>query len=162
MQLYASLTLTLVRGSYTLQDAIEAGKRGMFGALTRSVSEWRPDRLLCKRFGVPNPYPVESQDQIEEDKKQAELDKEMLNDRTMGKLMMERDRHFLDPESAVRTGEVSSSGDSDVVVSDKQEGIVEEDQEEEQPKKKPSLDIFKAIFADSDDEEDFSENEVCY
>ncbi|PWA22161.1 hypothetical protein CCH79_00020383 [Gambusia affinis] len=30
---------------------------GTFGKLTRETLEWHPDRLLCKRFNVPDPYP---------------------------------------------------------------------------------------------------------
>ena len=29
----------------------------MFGRLTRERFEWHPDRVLCKRFNVANPYP---------------------------------------------------------------------------------------------------------
>ena len=29
----------------------------MFGRLTRQRYEWHPDRVLCKRFNVANPYP---------------------------------------------------------------------------------------------------------
>ncbi|KAM7424785.1 hypothetical protein PAMA_000916 [Pampus argenteus] len=29
----------------------------MFGKLTRETFEWHPDKLLCKRFNVPDPYP---------------------------------------------------------------------------------------------------------
>lgn len=29
----------------------------MFGQLTRETFEWYPDKLLCKRFNVPDPYP---------------------------------------------------------------------------------------------------------
>lgn len=29
----------------------------MFGKLTRDTFEWHPDKLLCKRFNVPDPYP---------------------------------------------------------------------------------------------------------
>jgi G patch domain-containing protein 1 len=29
----------------------------MFGRLTRETHEWHPASLLCKRFGVPDPYP---------------------------------------------------------------------------------------------------------
>lgn len=28
----------------------------MFGELTRETFEWHPDKLLCKRFNVPDPY----------------------------------------------------------------------------------------------------------
>ena len=29
----------------------------MFGALTRESFEWHPHRIICKRFGVRDPYP---------------------------------------------------------------------------------------------------------
>ncbi|TTK32047.1 WD repeat-containing protein 88 [Bagarius yarrelli] len=32
----------------------------MFGTLTRETMEWHPDKLLCKRFNVPDPYPGSS------------------------------------------------------------------------------------------------------
>lgn len=34
-----------------------AAKQKLFGQLTRKRSQWRPDRLLCIRFNVPNPFP---------------------------------------------------------------------------------------------------------
>lgn len=42
--------------------AEEAAKVGMYGALTRTISDFYPTRLLCKRFNVrgPDPIPQES------------------------------------------------------------------------------------------------------
>uniref|UniRef100_A0A087X5V2 Uncharacterized protein n=1 Tax=Poecilia formosa TaxID=48698 RepID=A0A087X5V2_POEFO len=37
-------------------DGQQAASR-TFGKLTRETLEWHPDRLLCKRFNVPDPYP---------------------------------------------------------------------------------------------------------
>lgn len=34
-----------------------AVRMNMFGKLTRTSFDWHPDRLLCKRFNVPHPYP---------------------------------------------------------------------------------------------------------
>jgi len=34
-----------------------AARTGMYGALTREVVAWQPSRLLCKRFGVKDPNP---------------------------------------------------------------------------------------------------------
>ncbi|KAG9018906.1 hypothetical protein FRB90_008487 [Tulasnella sp. 427] len=34
----------------------QAARMGMYGSLTRETKEWRPIRLLCKRFGVPDPF----------------------------------------------------------------------------------------------------------
>lgn len=39
----------------TQRKAAVASK--MFGRLTRETEEWHPDRLLCKRFHIPDPYP---------------------------------------------------------------------------------------------------------
>lgn len=38
-------------------DAGKAAAMKMYGKLTRDVQEWHPDKLVCKRFNVPNPYP---------------------------------------------------------------------------------------------------------
>ncbi|KAL8831041.1 MAG: hypothetical protein Q9191_001087 [Dirinaria sp. TL-2023a] len=40
-------------------EAEEAASLGMFGPLTRSVKEWHPTRLLCKRFNVKPPTHVD-------------------------------------------------------------------------------------------------------
>ncbi|KAK0529011.1 hypothetical protein OC834_003838 [Tilletia horrida] len=37
--------------------AAKAADAGMFGVLTRRYREWYPPKLLCKRFGVPDPHP---------------------------------------------------------------------------------------------------------
>lgn len=35
----------------------KAAEMKMYGQLTRDVVEWHPDRLVCRRFNVPDPYP---------------------------------------------------------------------------------------------------------
>ncbi|XP_004693650.1 PREDICTED: G patch domain-containing protein 1 [Condylura cristata] len=40
-----------------VNDKQSAVKMKMFGKLTRDTFEWHPDKLLCKRFNVPDPYP---------------------------------------------------------------------------------------------------------
>lgn len=40
-----------------VDDKQAAVKMKMFGKLTRETFEWHPDKLLCKRFNVPDPYP---------------------------------------------------------------------------------------------------------
>uniref|UniRef100_A0A6J0V9X0 G patch domain-containing protein 1 isoform X1 n=1 Tax=Pogona vitticeps TaxID=103695 RepID=A0A6J0V9X0_9SAUR len=39
-----------------VDDKAAAAKMKMFGKLTREKFEWHPDKLLCKRFNVPDPY----------------------------------------------------------------------------------------------------------
>ncbi|XP_057191075.1 G patch domain-containing protein 1 [Triplophysa rosa] len=40
-----------------VDDKQAAVKMKMFGKLTRETLEWHPDKLLCKRFNIPDPYP---------------------------------------------------------------------------------------------------------
>ncbi|XP_017295369.1 G patch domain-containing protein 1 isoform X2 [Kryptolebias marmoratus] len=40
-----------------VDDKQAAIKMKMFGKLTRETFEWHPDKLLCKRFNVPDPHP---------------------------------------------------------------------------------------------------------
>ncbi|XP_057889879.1 G patch domain-containing protein 1 isoform X2 [Melospiza georgiana] len=43
-----------------IDDKETAVKMKMFGKLTRDNFEWHPDKLLCKRFNVRDPYPDSS------------------------------------------------------------------------------------------------------
>lgn len=45
------------REPYEKDPAKRAARRKQFGGLTRKRSVWKPDRLLCIRFNVPNPFP---------------------------------------------------------------------------------------------------------
>lgn len=40
-----------------VDDKQTAVEMKMFGKLTRETLEWHPERLLCRRFNVPEPYP---------------------------------------------------------------------------------------------------------
>uniref|UniRef100_V5ETG8 G-patch domain-containing protein n=1 Tax=Kalmanozyma brasiliensis (strain GHG001) TaxID=1365824 RepID=V5ETG8_KALBG len=44
-----------------LSTAQQAAKMGNFGHLTRTMETWAPERLLCKRFGVPEPASTRKQ-----------------------------------------------------------------------------------------------------
>ncbi|XP_054026086.1 G patch domain-containing protein 1 [Dryobates pubescens] len=43
-----------------IDDKETAVKMKMFGKLTRDTFEWHPEKLLCRRFNVPDPYPNSS------------------------------------------------------------------------------------------------------
>jgi hypothetical protein len=45
----------LVQGA--VSEQAKAASMKMYGRLTRDIFDWHPDKLLCKRFNVPNPYP---------------------------------------------------------------------------------------------------------
>ncbi|KAI8588846.1 hypothetical protein BDZ88DRAFT_420687 [Geranomyces variabilis] len=89
------------------QVQASAAGMGMYGALTRTRSEWRPEPLLCKRFNVPDPYEKKKKrkhgDRDEGDREREEararrereekvFEREALNKDAMSGLMMERDR----------------------------------------------------------------------
>jgi len=38
------------------KDPKVAASMNLFGKLTHKTVEWHPDRLLCKRFNIKNPY----------------------------------------------------------------------------------------------------------
>ena len=40
-----------------LDEAVSVAKMKIFGLMTRQIIDWHPDRLVCKRFNVPDPYP---------------------------------------------------------------------------------------------------------
>ena len=119
--------------------ASEAAQKNMYGKLTRSTLEWRPAKLVCKRFNVPNPYPDAVQ--------MEEKDKDLLNSGTMDELMRERDRILANQEPTTTELESEMLTRNDLL-------LQEESEDEQNEIQKPEMDIFKAIFADSDEEED--------
>lgn len=102
---------------------------------SRTTGIWKPDRITCKRFGVSFIKPDEDEPDADEI-----YEKLPVNLETMKKLMDERDRIF---------DEDGSQGDVDVNVDDVNVlEIIAENIE------RPSMDLFKAIFCDSEDEEE--------
>ncbi len=122
-----------------------AAKMGMYGPLTREKSVWRPSKLLCKRFGVKEP----------------ELD--VTEEPVAGP--SNTTPSFTHPEQGVAT---SASKDITTPVQ-KVDGPRDlaniglgEDETQGQDTltyERPSMDIFKAIFA-SDDEDSDDEDPV--
>jgi G patch domain-containing protein 1 len=53
----AGATLT-VPAPKSKDPAVEAAKMNMYGQLTRTITDFYPTRLLCKRFNVKDPHPV--------------------------------------------------------------------------------------------------------
>lgn len=147
-------------------EVTSAAELNMFGRLTRTRTDWKPDKLLCKRFNVADPWlsKAKKQDPVEEEGKARE--KEVLNERTMRDLLFERDR-------LVAEGRLSGEGESGTPLPPEKliagtstdvgaaEGgsATEQGQKVEEEYERPPMDIFKAIFADSDSDED-SEEEV--
>ncbi|KAI8906268.1 hypothetical protein EDD86DRAFT_248564 [Gorgonomyces haynaldii] len=95
-----------------------------YGPRTRTFGAWKPDKITCRRFGVGF---------VERNSAGDMMEKEALNASDMQELIQERDR----------------------VMQEAPQEPVEEEEEQveiEVPQTRPPMDLFKAIFADSDEE----------
>ncbi|XP_045564342.1 G patch domain-containing protein 1 isoform X3 [Salmo salar] len=176
-----------------VDDKQEAVKMKMFGKLTRDSFEWHPDKLLCKRFNVPDPYPGSGfvgMPKVKRDKfsvfnfltvsesptasaspapqgvKPSEPGKRSRWD--VSGQAGDEDRKEKDPISdflSVARIEASGSGpDTSTTDGPTTDPTVEpdteqKDEEEEEEESRPSMDLFKAIFACSSDEKSSSSSE---
>jgi G patch domain-containing protein 1 len=129
----------------------------VYGKNTRSITKWIPSKVLCRRFAV-----AWKQHHDEDEESEDESSKLILNKEKMEELQRERDRlieeggipSLQNPpvgdqvlENEADTGQLNTTIDSDEVEVD------------DGPKEKPPMDLFKAIFADSDEDEDDREIE---
>lgn len=114
--------------------AREAAAMGLYGQLTRRKEEWHPARLLCVRFNVAHPYSDHSVTGVA---KPAKRETGVTN--VFAALEGEQEAE----------GVEEAKTDPDAVPGAVAEIKVEE---EEVVQPKPPMDIFKAIFADSDSE----------
>ncbi|KAJ3291007.1 hypothetical protein HK104_006374 [Borealophlyctis nickersoniae] len=155
----------LTSANDTKEQAVTAAQMNMYGALTRTFVTWHPAKLLCKRFGVPDPHASEktkagSQGLREEDRGN---DRDVLNPRAMNELMMERDRLVAEGkligDGMVLGGATQQTKEK---LSREPGGSQMEEPsavDQEETYERPPMDIFRAIFADSDEEEDSEEEE---
>ncbi|KAJ3149534.1 hypothetical protein HDU86_006939 [Geranomyces michiganensis] len=181
-------TITVSVAPSTQVQASAAGM-GMYGALTRSRSEWRPEPLLCKRFNVPDPYEKKKKRKGDRDEGERERDearakrereekmyeREALNKDAMSGLMMERDRLVaqgvlkaapeprrsdLQAEATTETPEsVTGALAGTPMNADGQDPAGEDDDAQPDFSERPAMDIFKAIFAESDEDDSDSESD---
>ena len=122
------------------RSAKEAAELKMFGALTRTKEEWHPARLLCVRFNVAHPYSDHSVTGVP---KPAKRETGVTN-------------VFAGLES-----EQGAEGGQEVKEEGKEAAkeSMAQVKEEEVVVPKPPMDMFKAIFADSDSDESDNEPE---
>ena len=128
----------------------EAAANGVYGQLTREVRTFYPDKLLTKRFGIPNPYPDGDPSKNTGGSK-TEVDDAPLptNDASWSDAFIHKPSDTPSaPVEVVEEGERRPKTLADVGMADDiNQG------RDTLSYTKPSIDIFKAIFA-SDDEED--------
>lgn len=136
----------------------EAAANGVYGQLTREVRTFYPDKLLTKRFGVPNPYPDGDPSKNVGGSK-TEVDDAPLpsNDASWSDAFIHKPADT--PSASVEAaeeGERRPKTLADVGMADDiNQG------RDTLSYTKPSIDIFKAIFAsdDEDDDDDDDDND---
>ncbi|KAM3828770.1 G patch domain-containing protein 1 [Vipera latastei] len=186
-----------------LDDKAAAARMKMFGKLTREKFEWHPDKLLCKRFNIPDPYaescivglptvkrdkysvfnfltvapesasemrnqPMKTgvqQDNIPNKPKKSSRwdvpDKEKKKDTISEFISLARskvDVHVQEqPPKAVEAE--AKHGAGDLVPAQPSGPPTGPSEAAEEEGSRPSMDLFKAIFASSSDEKSSSEAE---
>ena len=129
------------REKANIDPKVNAAKMGMYGPLTREVKPWVPAKLLCKRFGVKEP----------------DVSVDVVNETTQ-----QQNRPPF--EQAGFSGHSATSAHTDTLAATQRpEGPRDitnigfgEDETQGQDiltYERPSMDIFKAIFASDDEDE---------
>uniref|UniRef100_A0A3Q1IT03 G-patch domain-containing protein n=1 Tax=Anabas testudineus TaxID=64144 RepID=A0A3Q1IT03_ANATE len=134
-----------------VDDKQAAVEMKMFGKLTRETLEWHPDKLLCKRFNVPDPYPgsgLVGLPKVKRDKFSV------FNFLTVTE-SRETTGNFIHLQ--LSTSSQLSAAKPQLHTDKKQDEEKEEEEEEEE--NRPPMDLFKAIFASSSDEKSSSSSE---
>ncbi|XP_064813896.1 G patch domain-containing protein 1-like [Oncorhynchus masou masou] len=171
-----------------VDDKQAAVKMKMFGKLTRDTFEWHPDNLLCKRFNIPDPYPGSGfvgMPKVKRDKfsvfnfltvsesptasaspapqgvKPSEPGKRSRWDVSGQAGDKEKDplSEFLSVARIEASGSGPEASTTDGPTTDPTGEPDTEQKEEEEEESRPSMDLFKAIFASSSDEKSSSSSE---
>jgi G patch domain-containing protein 1 len=126
-----------------------AAKMSMYGPLTREVKPWQPEKLLCKRFGVKDPNPPP----------------ETPTDAPPAAGATASDSDWQEPNAQASTSTSTSAFESTGTRKGgpKDSSNVGLGEDEDQGRdtltyERPTMDVFKAIFA-SDDEDSDDEDE---
>ncbi len=131
--------------------AEEAAKLGMFGPMTRSVVDFYPTRLLCKRFNVKPPAHVQPDEQpASGPSRAARYD-------APGQFDFPQDVGAVRPElgslPAVAGGGLGEKDEGGEKAPAAKTAVVDSSKNEALEGKRAGEEVFKAIFGDSDDEE---------
>ena len=150
-----------------------AARAGMFGPLTRSSEPFYPARLVCKRFNVADPHvegpaPAEQASFGQPTSSNASHQpaaSEVLGQDTIDEIMKSRSSGAGQNASAMSASSLAEeeeavgeaqSAKQPVVPTLATVGLGEDESQgrDTLTYQKPSMDIFKAIFADSEDEDE--------
>ena len=145
----------------TVDQRCQAAKAKMFGPLTRLTEEWHPHRLLCKRFDVPDPFPKSGLVGLVSKKRVSVLGQGVAD--AVNAVLLATTPAAQPSKGGLTPGAGGTKfqdGGTERVALQTGSGSVQV--QESVPlldelmlsKPKPTIDIFKAIFSDDDEEED--------
>ncbi|XP_070985325.1 G patch domain-containing protein 1-like isoform X5 [Oncorhynchus clarkii lewisi] len=143
-----------------VDDKQAAVKMKMFGKLTRDTFEWHPDNLLCKRFNIPDPYPGSGfvgMPKVKRDKFSVFNFLTVSESPTASASPAPQGVKPSEPGKRSRWDVSGQAGDKERKEKDPPD--TEQKDEEEEEESRPSMDLFKAIFASSSDEKSSSSSE---
>jgi len=153
--------------------------------IVRTVEDWQPSRLLCKRFNIPNPHKNKDMLDVSSDARNNNLVEDILDERTMNRLIQERDRDYGSKKRAsiIERGEerererekeknnlISNRTTSTTTMTKEMNSLKpyaedeppspnDEEKKELLKKERPSMDLFNSIFNDSDEDDDEEDEE---
>ncbi|XP_037372271.1 G patch domain-containing protein 1 isoform X2 [Talpa occidentalis] len=170
-----------------VNDKQSAVKMKMFGKLTRDTFEWHPDKLLCKRFNVPDPYPdstLVGLPRVKRDKYSVfnfltlpetasspttQASKSRKPSRWDTSKQEKKEDSISEFLSLARSKVGPPKQESSPLVNKEEEPVTDSvsnkvanqgvDSQMEGEDSRPSMDLFKAIFASSSDEKSSSSEE---
>lgn len=126
------------------EDPAEAAaKMGMFGTMTRSVSEFYPTRLLCKRFNVKPPAHVQG----DGDASRKQASRHYPEPAPMNQEIWDA------PEATGGSGDVPAGRGVAQTGKKQEENVVDAERNEALEGERAGEEVFKAIFGDSSDDE---------
>jgi len=146
----------------------DKNKKEEIVTIVRTVVDWQPSRLLCKRFNIANPHKDKSLEEIESGSKPDQVD-DILDERTIQRLLQERDRDLghkkVDAilekgEERKRQEEGGENNSEKKTIKEESTNPYAEDEptslkeDKSQVQERPSMDLFNSIFNDSDDDDD--------
>jgi len=136
-----------------LSPQAHAAKLGMYGPMTREIKVWLPARLLCKRFGVKEP-------DISQDELASVATEKGPSFTTSEAEKAFREAAGLNPEVGSVNSHQTPTGSGGDGRNLANVGLGEDETQgrDTLTYKRPTMDVFKAIFA-SDDEESEDEKE---
>nr|XP_018260453.1 G patch domain-containing protein 1 [Kwoniella dejecticola CBS 10117]OBR82611.1 G patch domain-containing protein 1 [Kwoniella dejecticola CBS 10117] len=152
----------------------EAAKSGMYGKMTRETRNWYPVKLICRRWGVKDPHPEgdpnQGKDSNSRNSATGAMDAMPLptNDASWESRFIHKPNASTSPghdnANSGGAGASLSEGGEKQPTSITEVGMANDINQgrDTLTYSKPSIDIFKAIFAsdDEDDDEDEAEDKV--